>query len=68
MGESKDDFLESFCKGVLAKDHFIRFAGVSNHFGHLIATAYRQGLKPLMTHEETLCSSGGNPRGHEGNL
>ena len=53
MGESKDDFLESFCKDVLAKDHFIRFAGVSNHFGHLIATAYRQGLKPLMTQEET---------------
>lgn len=53
MGDSKDDFLESFCKGVLAKDHFIRFAGVSNHFGHLIATTYREGLTPLMTHEET---------------
>jgi hypothetical protein len=53
VGESKDDFLESFCNGVLAKDHFIRFAGVSNHFGHLIATAYRDGLIPLMTHEET---------------
>ena len=53
MGDSKDDFLESFCKSVLSKDHFIRFAGVSNHFGHLIATAYREGLAPLMTHEET---------------
>lgn len=53
MGDSKDDFLESFCRSVLAKDHFIRFAGVSNHFGHLIAIAYRQGLTPLMTHEET---------------
>lgn len=53
MGDSKDDFLESFCEGVLEKDHFIRFAGVSNHFGHLIATAYRKGLAPLMTQEET---------------
>jgi hypothetical protein len=48
-----DDFLESFCKSVLSKDHFIRFAAVSNHFGHLMATAYREGLSPLMTHEET---------------
>jgi hypothetical protein len=48
-----DDFLESFCKSVLSKDHFIRFAGVSNHFWHLMATAYREGLSPLMTHEET---------------
>ena len=53
MGESRDDFLEGFCRGVLSKDHFIRFAAVSNHFGHLIATAYREGLAPLMTHEET---------------
>jgi hypothetical protein len=53
MGESRDDFLEGFCKGVLEKDHFIRFSGVSNHFGHLIATAYREGLAPLMTQEET---------------
>lgn len=53
MGDSKDDFLENFCKEMLLKDHFIRFAGVSNHFGHLIATAYREGLVPLMTHEET---------------
>jgi len=53
VGDSKDDFLESFCKEMLLKDHFIRFAGVSNHFGHLIATAYREGLVPFMTHEET---------------
>lgn len=53
MASDKDDFLESFCKGVLGKDHFIRFAGVSNHLGHLIATAYRKDLVPLMTVEET---------------
>ena len=49
----KDDFFDNFCKGVLERDHFIRFAGVSNHLGHLIATAYRSNLVPLMTQEET---------------
>ncbi|HEX2614974.1 MAG TPA: hypothetical protein VHL10_05730 [Nitrososphaera sp.] len=53
VASDKDDFLESFCKGALGKDHFIRFAGVSNHLGHLIATAYRRDLVPLMTPEET---------------
>jgi hypothetical protein len=53
MASDKDDFLESFCKGALSKDHFIRFAGVSNHLGHLISTAYRRDLVPLMTPEET---------------
>jgi hypothetical protein len=48
-----DDFFESFCKGVLDKDHFIRFAAISNHLGHLVASAYRKDLVPLMTPEET---------------
>lgn len=49
----QDTFFESFCRGVLEKDHFIRFAGISNHLGHLVASAYRQDLIPLMTQEET---------------
>lgn len=49
----RDDFFESFCKALLEKDHFIRFAGISNHLGHLISTAYRRDLVPLMTEEET---------------
>lgn len=49
----RDDFFESFCKGVLGKDHFIRFAAISNHLGHLVATAYRNDLKALMSPEET---------------
>ncbi len=38
---------------MLEKDHFVRFVGLSNHLGHMIATAYRDGLVPLMTQEET---------------
>lgn len=48
-----DDFFENFCKEVLEKDHFIRFAAISNHLGHILATAYRDSLVPLMTPEET---------------
>ena len=49
----RDDFFESFCRGVLGKDHFIRFAAISNHLGHIVATAYRNDLKALMSPEET---------------
>lgn len=49
----KDDFFESFCKGVIEKDNFIRFAAISNHLGHIVASAYRKDLAPLMTPEET---------------
>src|SRR5690606_20673000 len=49
----KDDFLDDFCKHVLQKDHFIQSAGISNHLGHLMAMAYREGLVPLITEDET---------------
>ncbi len=48
------DYLESFCREILANNQSIRFAGIANHLGSLIATAYRGGLVPLMTKEETL--------------
>ena len=47
------DYLKSFCTEILANNQSIRFAGIANHLGSLIATAYRQGLVPLMTKEET---------------
>jgi hypothetical protein len=53
VGKDNDDFFESFCERVLEKDHFIRFAAISNHLGHMIAAAYRKDLAPLMTQEET---------------
>jgi hypothetical protein len=49
----KDDFFESFCRGVLERDSFIRFTAISNHLGHIVATAYRDNLVPLMSPEET---------------
>jgi hypothetical protein len=47
------DYFESLCREILADDQSIRFAGIANHLGSLIATQYRQGLIPLMTKEET---------------
>jgi len=47
------DYFESFCREIVACNQSIRFAGIANHLGSLIATQYREGLVPLMTKEET---------------
>jgi hypothetical protein len=49
----EDDGFQRFLIKVLEKDQSIRFVGIANHLGSLIATAYRQRLIPLMTNEET---------------
>src|ERR671931_2485597 len=48
-----NDYLQWFCKQLLSRDYFIRSAKIVDHIGHLIAAAYRQGLVPLMTSEES---------------
>ena len=45
--------LHRLCKGVIAKDSSIRFAGIANQMGNLIEAAYREGLQPLMDKKET---------------
>jgi hypothetical protein len=45
--------LYRLCKGVIAKDSSIRFAGIANQMGNLIEAAYREGLQPLMDRQET---------------
>ncbi len=45
--------LHSLCKGVIAKDSSIRFAGIANQMGNLIEAAYRESLQPLMDRQET---------------
>jgi hypothetical protein len=34
-------------------DNSIRFAGIANNLGSLVATAYRNGLTPMMDKQET---------------
>jgi len=48
-----DDYLESFCKQILNRDYFIRSARIADRVGHLVAVAYRRGLTPLLTSEES---------------
>ena len=45
--------LNSLCKEILQLDNSIRFAGIANNLGSLVATAYRNGLTPLMDKKET---------------
>jgi hypothetical protein len=45
--------LHRFCKGIVAKDSAIRFAGIANQMGKLVEAVYREGLQPLMDRQET---------------
>src|SRR5690242_12793993 len=48
-----DDYFESFCRQVLSKNYFIRSARIADHVRHPMAVAYRHGLIPLLTSEES---------------
>jgi len=48
MSSSVEGSLDSLSKEILQLDTSIRFAGIANNLGSLVATAYRSGLTPLM--------------------
>jgi hypothetical protein len=50
---ASDVFFESFCRQVLSRGYFIRSARIADHLGHIMAVAYRHGLIPLLTSEES---------------
>ena len=45
-------FFEEFCDKVITLDKSIRFAGIADGDGHIVAIAERKGLKPLLNPEE----------------
>jgi hypothetical protein len=45
-------FFQDFCDKVVVLDPAIRFAGIADEDGHLVATADRKGLKPLLSSEQ----------------
>ena len=45
-------FFQEFCDKIVTLDPTIRFAGIADEDGHLVATADRKGLKPIMSPEE----------------
>jgi hypothetical protein len=49
----KNSSFDDFCEKIISLDNSIRFVGLANKSGVMIASAYRNGLTPLMTREET---------------
>ena len=45
--------INDFCASILRLDRGIRFVGVANREGKLIGHAYRKGIVPLLTPQET---------------
>ena len=48
-----EQFFQEFCDKVIAVDSSIRFIGIADGHGSLLATSERKGLKPLLNEEET---------------
>ncbi|MFL6455109.1 MAG: hypothetical protein ACJ71L_14050 [Nitrososphaeraceae archaeon] len=53
MPSSTEENVNNLCKEILQLDNSIRFAGIANNLGSLVATAYRKELIPLMDKQET---------------
>ena len=53
MPLSDEENLNGLCKEIQQLDHSIRFVSIANNLGSLVATAYRNGLTPLMDKQET---------------
>jgi hypothetical protein len=50
---TSDEYFQNFCGEILKRHYFIRSAAIADHVGHLMTTACRRGLAPLMTQEES---------------
>jgi hypothetical protein len=48
----KQPFFQEFCDKVVTLDSSIRFAGIADEDGHLVAATERKGLKPILNLEE----------------
>lgn len=48
-----DEYFQDFCKQIVNKHYFIRSAAIADNIGHLLASAYREGLTLLMTEEDS---------------
>ena len=53
MPSSTEENLNNMCKEIQQLDNSIRFVGIANNLGSLVATAYRADLTPLMDKQET---------------
>jgi hypothetical protein len=53
LEESLDEYLANFCQEIQTLDSAVRFVGIADYAGELVASHYRSGLAPLMNREET---------------
>ena len=53
MPSLDEENLNGLCREIQQLDNSIRFIGIANNLGSLVATAYRNGLIPLMDKQET---------------
>ena len=53
MDISNQDFANVHCNRIKELDGFIRFVGIANGMGTLLATSYREQLQPLLNEDET---------------
>ena len=53
MDLSNQDFANVHCNRIKELDGFIRFVGIANGMGTLLATSYREQLQPLLNEDET---------------
>jgi hypothetical protein len=49
----EEEYFTSFCHQILNEHPSIRFVGLTDRLGHLITTAYRKNLVPLMDSKDT---------------
>lgn len=49
----EEQYFASFCHHILNEHPCIRFVGLTDRLGHLITTAYRKNLVPLMDIKDT---------------
>jgi len=50
---ANEDFANNHCKHIRELDPLIRFVGIANGMGTLVATSYREQLNALMNEDET---------------
>jgi len=48
-----ENFFQGFCDKIISEDSSIRFVGITDGHGRLLATKDRKGLKPLLNMQET---------------
>ena len=48
-----DEYFQNFCREIVNKHCFIRSSAIADNVGHIMATACRQRLNPLMTQEDS---------------